>query len=495
MTTGIREKITWLIFTSTLIALVMSSLVAFIIIKNNYINALEAKASAIGMAIRMPVESSLDLGFPITEIAGLSNRLEATISAHKDISNAYVTDTAGKVLYHSNHALEGSATNLSEADERARPVEGSAYATRIRVDGEDINQVIIPLFSDKEHVGDLRLDIKISTLNSYLIPFAIAFIAVGAATLTVFFFVASVIARKMTIPVYELEKASIEMAKGNFKARADVKNTNDEISRLGETFNFMAAEIEDKAMQLEKNIADLNKLLTIKTDFLKIINHQIRTPMSVMLGYIDMWKTGQYKKLSTEKQEEIQQKIISASDQLSDIVNNMIEAIEVEGGRLKIRAKKIDGFKEIKNIFTTDFEDKIKAKGLGYSIEKTGETELETDPVYFGIVATNLIDNALKYTLKGKLDVYITGLADKIIIEISDTGIGLSKEDITGLYEKFFRGKEAAKITTDGSGIGLYIVKQIIEALKGSIYAESKGRSKGSKFTVTIPKLKWKQEK
>ncbi len=458
-------------------------------------SAIESKASAIGQAIKVPIESSLDLGFALQEIAGVSDRLENTIKTFNDISDAYVTNPEGKILYHNNHSLEGTLTNLRDADARLKTIEGEAYAARIRINGEDISQVIIPLTSEGKHLGDLRLDIKISTLAKYVRPFALAFIAIEAIILTVFFFISSVIAKKMTIPIYELERASKMMAKGYFKTRAEIKNSDGEIGELGETFNFMAHEIENKTRQLEKNIEDLNRLLAIKTDFLRIINHQIRTPMSVMIGYLDMWKTGQYKKFTPEKQEEIQKKIVSASDQLADIVNNMIEALEVEGGKMIMKPEDIDAFEEAKNIFTTDFEDKLKEKGLAYSIEKSGDTKIETDPTYFGIIVTNLVDNAIKYTASGRIDVRVNGLEDRISIEVSDTGIGLIEEDTQNLYGKFFRGKEATKTTPTGSGIGLYIVKQIIDSLKGSIYAESKGRNQGSKFTATIPKLEWKQKK
>jgi signal transduction histidine kinase len=102
-------------------------------------------------------------------------------------------------------------------------------------------------------------------------------------------------------------------------------------------------------------------------------------------------------------------------------------------------------------------------------------------------LAGNLIDNAIKYTEQGKIEVYLKKQVGKIRLEVHDQGIGMNTETINKLFEKFVRADGAGKINFTGTGLGLYVARQIVEAHGGKIWAESDGTSQGSRFIVELP--------
>jgi len=102
-------------------------------------------------------------------------------------------------------------------------------------------------------------------------------------------------------------------------------------------------------------------------------------------------------------------------------------------------------------------------------------------------VFSNLVDNAIKYTKEGSVTVTAEKSGDKIRVTIADTGIGIAKEDLDTLFAKFTRAKDANKVNTTGTGLGLYVAKQLVEGHKGTIRIESEGPGKGTRFIVELP--------
>jgi signal transduction histidine kinase len=206
-----------------------------------------------------------------------------------------------------------------------------------------------------------------------------------------------------------------------------------------------------------------------------------------MNGYLELWRTGQYQKFPPEKQEDIKKKIITANDQLSSIIHSMIGALEVEGGMSDIRPEIFNLGDLIKEIYETDFAGECAKKGLACSIDVSAAPNILSDRRYISEVIMNLLDNAIKYTSVGNINLRTYSEGPNAVITLTDTGIGLSEDDMEGLFQKFIRGEMASKLSPGGSGIGLYVAKQILSALNGDIQAISKGRNQGTTFIIKIP--------
>ncbi|MDD4290421.1 MAG: HAMP domain-containing sensor histidine kinase, partial [Patescibacteria group bacterium] len=226
-----------------------------------------------------------------------------------------------------------------------------------------------------------------------------------------------------------------------------------------------------------------------KSEFLSIDSHQLRTPLTGIKGYLSMMLDGDFGKFSA-KQNSVLRDVFLASDRMTKLVNVFLNVSRIESGRLKLDLQEI----EISDIIKKSLEDlKSNAELKGIKLlfkdlrNKEGKQKVKLDPDKIKDVVLNLIDNALKYTISGSVTIELNSMDNSLVVKIIDTGMGLSEEEIDRLFSKFSRGNDSAKINTDGSGLGLYIARKMVELHGGKIWAESKGSGHGSIFQFTIP--------
>ncbi len=242
----------------------------------------------------------------------------------------------------------------------------------------------------------------------------------------------------------------------------------------------------EKIKRAYKDLQDLDKA---KTEFLHIVSHQLRTPLTVLRGYLNFWATGKIKKLPKKRQKEIKNYIIISADRLHKIIKDMLEVVDLEGGRMVVKKQLIDIKDFIKAIYKGGLEGSFKAKKLYFKTETKikGPLKIHSDPRFLNIVFQNLLENAYKYTLKGGVKVIFDKEGDFLKITVKDTGIGLTVEDKERLFGKFIRGERAKSVEPNGTGLGLYATRKIVEMLKGKITIDSQGANKGTEATVWLP--------
>lgn len=246
-------------------------------------------------------------------------------------------------------------------------------------------------------------------------------------------------------------------------------------------------ELEKASQNLASTNQKLRNLLAMKNDFLHIVSHQLRTPLTAMRGFISMWDDGDFDAMPKDKMADIKNKVVNNAERLNNIVNDMVLAMESEG-ELKVNIQSVDLEKLLAGnieMQKPSFEKKnlyLKCAKIAKNIPK-----IEADERLLLNVFMNLIDNAEKYTEKGGLTIAAVQDGKNVKIDFIDTGIGLSNEDKKILFKKFSRGAKSNYINPNGSGLGLFIIKQIVSLHRGKIKAESEGEGKGSIFTVTLP--------
>jgi signal transduction histidine kinase len=248
-------------------------------------------------------------------------------------------------------------------------------------------------------------------------------------------------------------------------------------------------ELESLTLKLEKANARLKDLINIKEEFLHITSHQLRTPLTAIRGMISMWCAGDFKKMPKKNRDEMMKRIYLSTERLNNITNDMIDAMELEGGgRLKqhnfesISLVKI--IQDVIETLKTNFDKNNLYINFKYS---KNLPEIQGDENYLNQVFLNLIDNAQKYTSKGGVDISIKKENNFLVCEIIDTGMGVSKEDENCLFKKFSRGKRAERFYTSGTGLGIFIAKKVIEEHSGKISVFSEGKNKGTTFKVYLP--------
>jgi signal transduction histidine kinase len=258
----------------------------------------------------------------------------------------------------------------------------------------------------------------------------------------------------------------------------------------------LSIEIEDSKRRLEESNFKLEQandklegLDKLKTEFVSLASHQLRSPLTAIKGYASMLIDGDYGRINKEPKEKIE-RILESSNNLVLVVEDLLNVSKIEQGGMKYEMTKLD-FSELVIGVIKDLSVTAENKGLKFinNISHNKKYSVNGDKDKLRQVLINLVDNSIKYTKEGQIEVSIKEENNKIILSIKDTGMGVSKENINTLFSKFFR-EDKKDLNMSGSGLGLYLVKEIIDAHKGRVWIESDGAGKGSTFFVELSEVK-----
>jgi two-component system sensor histidine kinase GlrK len=288
----------------------------------------------------------------------------------------------------------------------------------------------------------------------------------------------------LTRPIRILQKGAEVIGRGDFAHRVYLR-TNDEIQQLAEELNTMAQSLQEAGVR-EKEIARM------KSEFLSIAAHQLRTPLSALKWVLHMSLEGDVGKL-TKKQKDLLQKGYESNERMITLVNDLLDVVRIEEGRFDYKFKRVEFVSFIEDVLE---EMKMIAaqKKIDLTFKKPSGaiSEITIDAGKLRLAFMNIVDNALQYTrAKGRVDVEIR-YEDGILVTIQDTGIGISRNQIPRLFSKFFRADNAVRMQTSGSGLGLFIAKNIIEKHGGKIWIESE-EGKGTTVSFTLPFSRFKK--
>lgn len=243
----------------------------------------------------------------------------------------------------------------------------------------------------------------------------------------------------------------------------------------------------EQAEQLRKLNEELDKANRVKSEFLSFASHQLKSPMAVIKGYASLMMDGTISNVP-DQIKDFASKIKKSIDDLLILIEEFMDYRKIDENRMEFNFEEVEIVDFIKNIFD-NYILLAKEKGLEFGFEnRLDRGFVNIDKIRFAQVIQNLIDNALKYTKSGFVKICLEERDNNIVFYVKDSGIGMSKELQTKLFGQFIRDPSIRK-EIQGTGLGLYIAKYIVEAHKGKIWAESEGENKGSQFYVEIPKL------
>jgi len=231
---------------------------------------------------------------------------------------------------------------------------------------------------------------------------------------------------------------------------------------------------------------ELERISRTKTEFISITSHQLRTPLTVIKGYLSMILEGVYGEVS-EKVKKVLENIYLANERLIKLVNSFLNVSKIELGKLELELERTDIAEVIESVLK-EMEVGAREKNLYLRFEKPKEVpKILVDKEKIREIILNLVDNAIKYTQRGGIEIKLQIIDSRLQIVVSDTGEGLTKEEKEKLFESFSRGSAGQKYWVEGAGIGLYVAKRIVELHQGKIWVESEGKGKGSTFYVELP--------
>jgi PAS domain S-box-containing protein len=236
---------------------------------------------------------------------------------------------------------------------------------------------------------------------------------------------------------------------------------------------------------ISRDITKAKEVDRMKTEFISLASHQLRTPLAAVKWRTEMLLNGDLGQVPPEQKEYIQ-KICESNDRMSELVGALLNISRIESGRLIIEPQPTYLEKLLVTVLD-DVKTKVTEKKLNVIVDvQTGIPEINIDPKLISNVFQNLITNAIKYTPEGgKVTISVYKDKDEIITKVEDSGYGIPLKEQARVFQKFFRAQNVTKVVTEGTGLGLYLVKAIIEASNGRVWFESE-ESKGTKFYVAL---------
>ena len=292
---------------------------------------------------------------------------------------------------------------------------------------------------------------------------------------------------------------AITFAIAVFAGTALVRSVKKEVTQR-EQIEKLAKQLEKTNVKLEKTNVQLNeanvKLKDLdrqKTEFLSIASHQLRSPITAIKGYASMVLEGSFGAIAGEMKEAVNVIYLSCQ-KMATVIEDFLDITRIELGKMKYDFVPAN-LREIAESVVKQMQPvaEVHKLKLSFTAQAGSDYALKADIGKLTQVINNLVDNAVKYTKEGSIDVLLTKAgpstklgASKYILTVKDTGVGMDKKTIESLFQKFNRA-DGSKLNVTGTGLGLYVAKQLTEAHGGTLRAESGGAGHGSQFIVELP--------
>lgn len=261
------------------------------------------------------------------------------------------------------------------------------------------------------------------------------------------------------------------------------------------SFNkVLQQKVDEQTSELKKRAEHLEKLLKMREEFLDIASHQLKTPVSVIRGTISMFMDGSMDKLPDKEKKKFFGNIYQKATKLNVIISDILRASEVDTDEFVIDPKtaRPARLEEILSSVHKDLKELADEKKieLKLSLPKKKTSPILTNADFLEQAIYNLVDNAIKYTSKGGVSLSLEQQKDLLKVEVKDTGIGIPQKDQVKIFDKFSRAGNAVNMYADGSGLGLFIVKKIVEAHSGGKVSFESKEGQGTTFTIIIKAAK-----
>lgn len=258
----------------------------------------------------------------------------------------------------------------------------------------------------------------------------------------------------------------------------------DELARLKKDQIDATKLLIRRDLALSRASEQLRALDVAKSEFISVAAHQLRTPLSAMKWIMNMLEKDEFKD-SAERQGFIEKGAVSV-DRMIQLVNDLLEVDHIESGKKQFVFKTVD-LAPVLNLIASDLDILARKRNVTIVTDLMPGSWVMGDIEMLHEVFQNLVENAVKYTLSGGTVTLSSALqGSSVVLTVADTGIGIPADQQRRLFTKFFRAQNAMKVDTTGSGLGLFIAKQIVDRHGGEITLKS-AEGEGSTFTVSFP--------
>ncbi len=430
-------------------------------------------------------QSRLALAFGSTE--NVSEALAAT-SAFPDVTRIEIRHHDGRILLEKgNPIIDGGQhtlrNNVRDPYLEAENTAGWRFVAPVWSVSSPVTQFET---TDREDIllGFVIIEQSKATLKALVQEVFVINFAAGIAFSALFMLALRVLARHLIRPLASLSDTMVRAEKGKSGLRADASGPQD-LADMAHAFNSMMEALEQREQELRTARDSALRFAKLKADFAAMISHEIRTPLNGVIGTLNMLKMSRM----NHEQQELLGLAWDSSQYLLQLINDILDFSRLEAGRMEVDAcdfqllPLLDG---VMNIFRTQAAQKNIA--LTSCVAADIPTALTGDPARIRQVLINLLGNALKFTERGSVTLTVDRLDNGRLLRFSvrDTGIGITKEFQSVIFDSFTQADTTTTRRYGGSGLGLSICKQIVRLLGGEIGVEGTP-GEGSNFWFTTP--------
>ena len=403
-------------------------------------------------------------------------------------AEVYVVDAAGTVVLHRDPSVMLERRKLAIAGAATAALAGtSEWTASVGLRGGDVLRSVEPLTQlNWRVVVEQPLDQAMKPVWATLARTA-AFMVVGLALAAL---AAVYLAGRLTRPIRRLHQGVQSIRAGSLGTRVSI-DTDDELQSLAERFNAMADSVQESHATLETRVADKTRDLELanrhKSEFLANMSHELRTPLNAIIGFSEVLADQMFGELNA-KQMEYARDIHGSGHHLLTLINDILDLSKIEAGRLELAVAEFDVGAAIANAATL-LRERCQRQGVTLGIDvDAGVRTWVTDPRRFKQILVNLLSNAVKFTpAGGSVTVRARIEGERLVVAVSDTGIGIAAADMPVIFEPFRQVGADGRSKAEGTGLGLSLVRSLIEIQHGTLDVRSRP-GEGSTFEFRLPR-------
>ncbi len=395
------------------------------------------------------------------------------------LSSSYIFKDISEIIREENNIVnEGKRINIKIASDESNNV-NYMFLTGI-LDNGYILYIRMPISPIEESV-------KIS--NTVLL-------IIGGMTVIVAGVIASFISKKFTNPILQLNEIANKMAKLDFSKKYRITDTEDEINELGQSINTMSDKLEttikqlqDSNIELEKDIEEKSKIDEMRKQFISDVSHELKTPIALIQGYAE----GLMENVNSDEESRkfYAEVILDETNKMDKLVKQLLELMKLEYGKREFSNEKFD-INELINEVLRKCSVMIQENNIEICFESKEAIYVYADEFYIDQVITNYITNAIKNAEKvgeeKKIEINVEQVNNKIRVKVFNTGKNIPEEDLQRIWGRFYKVDSSRNRQDGGSGIGLALVKAIMNNYQNEYGVSNKEKGVEFYFDVNTPK-------